>query len=253
MNGINVFAWDVAYRYIDYDITYVYAPGPFLKYNADNWRHPDGVRQIGAFKMPREDVRDMVRQGKSRDVVCFAKNYCDGPEFFRQLYRLGRALPDRTIHVSLKKTAIRLGGHDEFVAAMDDTPPNVKMTDDGSFDLIRRCAYVLSGESSIVAEAINLGSITFFLDTYPEKEIYIYRDYHDLAHRDGEEIARRIRGIEDGTWIYPVKRYADLADISGWLAFDVIRRDVGLEPLDPPILSRFWNSDPDETPLEARN
>ena len=146
--------------------------------------------------------------------------------------------------VSLKKSATRLGGGDEFFAYLEKAPVNVTLVDDPSFQLIKRCRYVLSGESSIISEAINLGSIAFFLDTYAKDEIYIYRDYPDLSYSDGDGIVDRIRSIENGSWRYPVEKFADLADLSGWISFDVIRRDIGLAPLDPPILADFWSDKP---------
>jgi len=242
VNGVNVFGSDVVYRFIDYDITYVFSPGPFLKYNRDNWRHPEGVRQIGATALNREEIKAMLAVPKTKDVVVFAKNYCDGAEFLDQVFKIGLALSDRNILISLKRSSIRLGGLDEFLKYINDHAPiNVTLVEDLSFDLITRCRYVLSGESSIIAESIHLGSVSFFLDTYPKNDIFIYRDYEELSHRDGDEIARRIKGIEDGSWVYPVQRYAELADISGELCFDVLRRDLGLEPKDPQILKGIWS------------
>lgn len=244
VNGINVFGWDVVYRFIDYDRTYVFSPGAFLKYNADNWRLPDGVRQIGAVAMDRHYLRRMAGEKKTSDIVCFAKGYCDGPDFLDQIAKVARAFPDREVRVSLKKSAGRLGGVEAFVDGLRNAPANLKMVDDASFDLIAECRYVLSGESSIISEAINLGSIAFFLDTYPLDDIYIYREYPDLSYRDGNGIVERIRSIENGTWRYPVERFAGLADLSGWVSFDVIRRDIGLEPIDPPILRSLWPDKP---------
>jgi hypothetical protein len=244
INGINVFGWDVVYRFIDYDRTYVFSPGPFLKYNSENWRVPTGVRQIGAVAMDRKALRSMAGTEKTMDIVCFAKGYCDGADFLDQLRKIAEAFPERNVLVSLKKSAARLGGVEEFVDGLKDAPANLKMVDDPSFDLIAKCRYVLSGESSIISEAINLGSIAFFLDTYAKDEIYIYRDYPDLSYRDGDRIVERIRSIENGSWRYPVEQFADLADLSGWVSFDVIRRDIGLDPLDPPILADFWANRP---------
>jgi|GEM_PF-4766646 len=244
VNGINVFGWDVVYRFIDYDRTYVFSPDTFLKYNADNWRLPKGVRQIGAVAMDRDALRRMVREKKTSDIVCFAKGYCDGSDFLDQIEKVARAFPDREVRVSLKKSAGRLGGVEAFIDGLRNAPDNLKIVDDASFDLIAECRYVLSGESSIISEAINLGSIAFFLDTYPSEEIYIYREYPDLSYRDGDRIVERIRSIENGTWRYPVERFAGLADLSGWISFDVIRRDIGLEPIDPPILRCLWPDNP---------
>jgi hypothetical protein len=242
INGVNIAKWDVVFRFLDYDTTFVLSPGPFLKYNSDNWRRPDGVRQIGATALGREEIRDMVRNGKSNDIVCFAKPYCDGEEFLEGVYDIARAFPDRRIHVSVKPTSIRLGGQRAFDAKLAGRPANVVASQEKSFSLIKRCRYVVSGESSIISEAIHLGSVTFFLDTYAEQPHYVYREYAGLTYTQGREIADAIKRIERGEFRYPVERYADLADISGELSFDVIRRELGLAPLDPPLLAAMWST-----------
>lgn len=242
LNGLNLFGIDSVFRYCDYDITYVFSTGPYLRYNRDNWRHPEGVRQIGAVTMSRDSVHEMLAVAKSRNIVCFAKNYCDGPEYLDEIFKLAAAFPDRDILISLKKSSIRIGGYDDFVAYLNNAPSNVRMVDDDTFDLIKHNRYVISGESSIVTEAIHLGCFTFFLDTYPLEETFVYRDYDELCHRNGTAIIERIEGIERGTWQYPVNNYADLADLSGVLAADTIRRTIGLPPKDPPLLMAYWNA-----------
>lgn len=244
LNGVNVFGVDSVFRFVDHDITYVFSPGSYLKHNRENWRQPLDVRQIGAIGLSRAEIREMTAREKEPDIVCFAKTYCDRTDFLNQVFKLGRSLPDRKVFVSLKKSATRLGGGDEFFGHMENAPANVTLVDDPSFQLIKRCRYVLSGESSIISEAINLGSMAFFLDTYAKDEVYIYRDYPDLSYGDGDLIVDRIKSIEDGTWRYPVEQFADLADLSGWISFDVIRRDIGLDPLDPPILWDAWSDKP---------
>lgn len=244
VNGVNVFGVDSVFRYCDHDITYVFSPGPFLRHNGDNWRQPLDVRQIGALGLTRAEIREMTQQEKPRDIVCFAKTYCDGEYFLDQAFKIGRTFPERNVFISLKKSATRLGGGPTFFDYMKNAPPNVTLVDAPSFQLIKRCRYVLSGESSIISEAINLGSFAFFLDTYPADEIYIYRDYPNLSYSDGNDIARRIEAIENGSWRYPREEFADLADLSGWLSFDVIRRDIGLPPIDPPLLHAMWQDSP---------
>ena len=240
INGVNVFGVDSVYRYIDHDETYVFSPGPFLRYNGDNWKNPEHVRQIGAIGLRRSEIAEMIEVGKSPDIVCFAKTYCDGPEYLDQVFKIARTFPDRNVYVSLKASATRLGGGDEFFEHMKNRPPNVTLTDDPSFELIKKCRYVISGESSILSEAINLGSISFFLDTYPSDETFVYRDYPFLSHSDGDAISRLIAGVEDGSWKYPVESYRDLADLSGRSAFDTLRLAIGLAPKDPPIVKHIW-------------
>jgi hypothetical protein len=218
----------------------VLSPGPFLKYNADNWRRPEGVRHIGAITLSREEIRDMVRTGKGSDIVCFAKPYCDGEEFLEGVYDIARAFPDRRIHVSVKPTSVRLGGHQAFEAKLAERPPNVVASREKSFSLIKRCRYVVSGESSIISESIHLGSVTFFLDTYAGQPHYVYREYPGLTYSSGRDIADVIKKLECGETRYVAERYSDLADLSGVLSFDVIRRELGLEPLDPPLLAELW-------------
>ena len=239
LNGVNLFGIDSVFRFCDYDITFVSSPGPYLQYNRDNWRCPEGVRQIGAIAMSRKDIHEMLKQPKSKNIVCFAKNYCDGPVYLDEIFKIARAFPDRELLISLKKSAVRIGGYEEFVSYLEKAPANVRLVDDGSFELIKRHRYVISGESSIVTETINLGCVTFFLDTYPAENLFVYRNYPELSHSTGDAIAQRIAGIERGTWRYPIENFAELSDITGELAADTIRRTMGLSPKDPPVLSAY--------------
>lgn len=244
VNGLNVFKMDSVFRYIDYDITYVFSPGPYLRSNGDNWRHPSGVRAIGALGLSRRELLEMSRQKKSDDIVCFAKTYCDGPAFLDEMFRIGRAFPDRNVFISLKKSSTRLGGGTEFFGYLENAPANVTLVEDGSFDLIKRCRYVLSGESSIIVEAINLKSIAFFLDTYPAEDVYVYREYPGICYRTGDEIIDRIKQLESGHWQYPLADLEDLVDLSGTAYYDTIRRDIGLEPRDREHLTATVESAP---------
>jgi hypothetical protein len=242
INGINVFGWDISYRFIDFDRTYVHSRGPLLKYNSDNWRHPNGIRQIGAIKLSRADIKGMMDIAKTRDIVCFAKNYCDGAIFLDELFKVARALPDKQIYISLKKSSMRLEGVEEFVSYLAQAPKNIELVDDFSFDLIKRHSFIISGESSILSEAISLGCYAFFLDTYTDDIRFIYREYPEMSHRDGNEIAERIKGIDNKTWNYPIAQMKDLGDTSGWISFDAIRRDIGLDPKDSKILAGLWDT-----------
>jgi hypothetical protein len=242
ITGFPVFPWIMSFRFIDYDITHVLAKGPILKFDGSNWRNQEGVRQIGATHLPRAEIKEMVARGKSHDIVCFAKPYIDGVEYLNEIFEIGRKLPDRNISISIKRGSSRLGGFEVFMEHMKGAPENVKMGSDQSFDMIKNCRYVIAGESAIISEAISLGSVSFFLDTYSEKEEFVYREYPDLAYKSGGDIAMRIRAIEEGTWRYPIENFEDLADLSGWIGFDIIRRDFGLEPLDPPLLKDLWKN-----------
>ena len=183
----------------------------------------------------------MISDGKSKDVVCFAKPYIDGKEFLDQVFELAKSLPDRQVLISFKRNTTRLGGHEEFLAYIKKAPANIAMASDNSFDMIKTCRYVVGGESAILSEALNLGSFSFFLDSYPEEHQFVYREYSNMSYKRGNDIASRIMEIEAGTWRYPIEEFEDLTDLSGWIGYDVIRREIGLGPKNPPVLAKLWN------------
>ena len=105
------------------------------------------------------------------------------------------------------------------------------------YELLLEARYAICNNTSIVAEAITYGLVTFVFDNYAEVMAepmeLIFRDYPDLCVDSADAIIRRIEAIESGAWRYPRKAYAGLTDITGANPFDVIRADLGLAAKQP--------------------
>lgn len=230
INGVAIFKHDYVFRFVDYDAAYVISEPSFRKYNASTWRNSHSIIGVGTMSLGNADLA-MVQAPRPDDILCFVKPFRDGRALLVELAKVARAFPDRTVTVAVKPTSERFGGYEEYLEFLrTEAPPNMVLSPDNSFHLILRHRYCLCSASSILVEAMELATPSFFFDVYGPEHVFIFRDYPELCLSEGEQIVTRIRGIEDGTQPYPWDLAGNLAKLSPENVYDMVRSDLGLSP-----------------------
>lgn len=222
------------WRYIDFDIYYVFGRHLYERYYADTWPRHMKVNAIGSFGMSRNELRE-VKVSRTKDIVVFANPTLNNPLIVRTAQELALAFPDRTVFFKSKPPP-----KDSFFTDLFDElqpfPENLVFLNAGlevTYDLLKWCGYAIATISTVGAEAIFFGAKTFILDTQPRHYPLYYRDFPGLCFREPEHVIERIRRLEAGTTRYRWEDFAGLVDLSNRDPYDTIRADMGLAPKGP--------------------
>lgn len=217
-------------RYLDYDIFYVFGAEQHRRYAA-TWPKRMTVKPVGGYSLDRTQIARLGIK-RTRDIVIFANQVTDPPAHVRITAEIARAFPDRAVFVKLKYDRDKVGGDvfDGYLRALGDLPPNVKVVCMPPYELLMSAGYAISGLSTVVAEAVQMGLASFFVDVYRADQDIFFRAFPELCVSSAPDAIDRIRRIENGEWTYPRNRFADLVDLSGRIVFDQIRADLALPP-----------------------
>jgi hypothetical protein len=225
------------YRYIDFDIYYAFGEDIYRKYYAHKWPDTVRIKPVGAFGMRRVEMEALAKPHPD-DIIFFVKLMFDDPAILDDVCTVGRAFPDRTVYLKIKRLDVekyfdqKIDGkmeiRDRFFA---HKPDNVVFTEEHPYSLLCRASFAISTPSTVVFEAIQFGLKSFCFDNYPEDIPFQFREYPGLCYRRIDEIIDRMKAIDAGRWRYPRQSFAGLVDISGRNIFDVIRGDIGLPPM----------------------
>lgn len=216
------------WRYISFDYYYVFGRWLYESHYKSTWANDMTVRDVGSFGFSREQY-EQFKQPKPKDVAIFTDNSAGNPRVLEIVRHLAAQLPDRKILLQVRNGRREINRN--FIAACQADLDNVEYQPVGAYELFTRAQYAVSDASAVIPEAIQAGVTIFFMDVMPIHPSCLFRAFPDLTVIDGPEIVARIRGIEAGTWHYPREVYSGLVNFSGRTFFDVVRTDVGLEPL----------------------
>ena len=217
------------FRYLSFDYYFVYGRDLYERYYFDTWDPEMEVIPVGAFRATREQfARRLVR--RSRDIAVFCAVYVGEPQMIQLVRGLALEFPDRRIRLQVKNNfAVRDVGSD-FVEACTRDLNNVVFSRASVYDLFGEVAYAVSDPSSVIVEAIQFGVVSFAFDVPELQKSSYYRLFPELIVANAEDVAERIRRIENNAWSYPVESYAEVVDISGRYHADTIRKTLGLRP-----------------------
>ena len=220
---------DPAWRYIDYDIYFVFGKHTPAKYYADTWSEKMLIRPVGSLAMTKE-LLSRLNAPRPKDIIYFVS-----PNFYEEkvhhaAFEVARAFPEKKVWVKIKSNLKERGFYDDFIESCQKGPKNLFLTDANTYDLMFDASFALSGESTVVAEAIQFGLSVFAFDFGDENFPSLYRDFPKLCVKTAAEAITRISDIETGKEVYPRQCFDDLIKLSGPLIVDVIRGDMGLGP-----------------------
>jgi len=217
--------------YLNLDVFFVYGAHLIDTYFRHRWSPELQVVVVGSLNMPPSQ-RVRLTQPRPKDIAFFGSVGTRETHLMDQLDKIAAAFPDRKVWVRMKP-----GGYIEkgyglvTVQRASQGPANLIYTDENSYELILRCSYALGSISTIMAECIQFGMVTYVFDEAPAEMPFYYRDYPTLCVNTGEEVIDHIRAIEEGREHYPRDAMAPLVDLSGQDPFLALRTAVMGRPL----------------------
>lgn len=217
-------------RYLDFDSIYLFGKRQGDAY-ADTWPADMTIKAYGGYSLTREQLAELAAP-KSRDIVVFCNQFTDPLAHATSIADIARSFPDRKVYIKLKYPRNYIGDrlYDPYIESLGDLPANAEFAEGSPYELMLRSGYAISGLSTVIAEALEIGLTTYFLDVYkPEQDVF-FRDFPELCVRNTDEIRARIRAQEEGVETYPRERFGDLVDLSTQNVFDQIRAEISLAP-----------------------
>lgn len=217
-------------RYLDFDTLYLFGRRQSNAY-IDNWPDTMVVRALGGYSLTREQIQRLGGP-RSKDIAIFANQVTDTKEHVRISMAIADHFKDRTIYLKLKYSRNYVGSdlYQRYMDWLGDLPENLVLMETPPYDLLMDVGYSFSGLSTVVAEALQMGVSSYFIDTYDDDQDVFFRDFPALCIKTAETAIENIEAIERGEEVYPSEQFGDLIDLSGDNIFDVIRADLALPP-----------------------
>lgn len=246
--GVNTgyLTWSILidpWRYISFDRFYVFGRGKYEKYYGDTWAKDMAIIPAGSFTAERRHYAHRF-DDRPLDIAVFTSVFIGEPELMGFIRGLARIFTDRKIILQTKDNFDDMPGQREFIDGCQQGLPNVEFSTDSVYDIFMRVRYGFSDPSSVVAEALQFGVMSFAFDM-PELQMEnVNREYPGLTVTNTEEAANAIRAIEAGEKRYPIEKFRNVVDMSGKVFYDRIREDMGLSPREQSAsLIEHWDTE----------
>lgn len=214
------------WRYISFDVYYVFGRWVHQALYSDTWARDMQVVPVGSFGFTRAQHAQYRARSPMRDVVVFTDNAAGKEKAVDFVRGLAGLLSDRKILLQVR--GFRQAANKDFIAACCRDLENVSFHSDAAYDLFLKAGYAISDPSAVILEAIQAGLVTYFMDIMPVHPSCMFRDFPDLVVTSPEQVAERIRANEDGSHPYPIDKFGDLIDLEGHIYLDEVRHTVGL-------------------------
>ena len=182
----------------------------FHRHFKDSWE-VEHLHAIGSFAFTRAFLDQPHRT--SRDILFMARFAIGNPEFVRAVRLAAESFPDRTILLQVKSGY----PHDTLIPAfIEDCRrglANVVHATGPVYDLVSRADYVVSDPSTIIAEAIQLGTPTLMIDVIAGQKTSIFREFPGLCATSAEAVVAQLRRWSDGVETFEPERFAGLVNL----------------------------------------
>jgi hypothetical protein len=192
------------FRYIDFDAYFTFGEHLHRRYYHQTW--PANIKVVASGCCSMTSTRLLARNDpKSKDIAIFLKiGYWPRGEDERLVgfvSTVAAAFPDRKVIVKFKSERRAPQSIQDAIASWQ-AAPNIVIAEQGMpYDILGKVGYSISDPSTVAAEAIQYGAISFVID-FPQWTSLIFRDFRDLMIQSAEEAIGRIRALEAGTGIY---------------------------------------------------
>ena len=211
--------------YLDFDICYVMSANPFIRDYAPTWGAGTQARTIPTAGLTA-GRRALLPGRVSRDIAIYLNCATFEEGKIALILALARRFTDRTIYVKIKKQKKFHDCCSVIVANTQNAEPNIRYTDEDSYDLMTRIGYSITDFSTIAIEAMHFGLPSFVIDFAPQVPNLCYRDFSGCAVESPEDMIARIQSMEDGTWQVPWEEWRGLMDLAGECRAEVMRWDI---------------------------
>jgi hypothetical protein len=220
------------WRYIDYDIYYVFGSHLYEKYYSETWSENMIVKPVGSLCMKKHHLQ-RLRNPRPNDIVYFVEPGFHEEKRHSAILEIAKSFPQKKVFVKVKPGRKNRVNYSLLKEIFDHGPKNIIESEEDSYELMFKVRYAISGVSTITAEAIQFGLNAFSLDFNDANSPYYYRDFPGLCVKSAAEVIERISAIDSGKETYPRESYGGLIDLSERYLIDVIRNDMGLSPTPP--------------------
>jgi hypothetical protein len=226
------------WKYIDYDVYYVYGLFIYQKYYQQTWSNYMNVKAIGSLRIPTKYYPKMSLTSRSKDIL-FLWGRTEDIRYDNMLidaiYSMADAFKDRKIYVRPKPTRISDHSTDNLLKSLSSNPKeNIILKDKDllgqylTYDLMTNCMYSIGVGSTTVAESVQCGCISFFLDYDKRTKDVYYQNFQQLCVDNVDEAIKRIKDVEIGKYSYNFEKLNGLIDLSRVDPIDAIRKDLNL-------------------------
>jgi hypothetical protein len=233
-------SWSVCHSYLTYgdrypEFTYLgfhryYMLGTYLRdrWYADCWPRDMEIKPSAPFRIPR-NVFARRRDEKPNNIMIMASVSLWRPEFHVIARAIAEAFPDRTVFIQVKEVFQSLPVGQRYIEHVTAGLENVVLYSGSPYNLFDKCRYSFSDPSTVSVEPATCGIYAFAIDAEGMRSSVLH-EIPGFCVTNAEDAIARIRGIEDGSWRYPVTELAKVIDLSGRTFFDQVRMDFGLPP-----------------------
>ena len=221
------------YAYIDLDIYYTFGEDYGRHYTC-SWPDTMKVEPAGSYCLNREQLHKLG-EPREKNILIFLSDTFQTEQVIKSSVEIARAFPDRLVYIKTRPDDY--GGHGVlFPTALKEAPENLVRYQGHAEDLLPLGRYVLSEPSTLVVEALQFGHFSFALVMDNRFRGLEFEKYPGLCLHSVDEIVVRIKAIETGDWAYPRESYKGLVNLSGKIVWDVVRKNIGLPPIDDDFL-----------------
>ena len=226
------------WKYVDYDIYYVYGLFIYEKYYQKTWSNNIDVKAVGSLRIPAEYYPKILLTNRSKDILFLwgkTEDIAYDTMLIEAIYCMADMFKDRKIYVRPKPTRIADNSADNLLNMLSSNPrENIVIEDKDllgqylTYELMINCMYAIGVGSTAVAESIQCGCISFFLDYDKRTEDVYYQNFPQLCVDNIDDTINRIKDIESGKYYYNFNKLSGLIDLSRVDPINSIRKDLGL-------------------------
>lgn len=215
----------------------------FHRHFRDSW-DVEHLHPIGSFAFTEVDFQRPTRT--SRDILFMARFAIGNPEFVRAVRLAAERFPDRTILLQVKSGYPHDTLTPGFIEECRQGLANVVHVTDPVYDLVARADMIVSDPSTIIAEAIQLGTPTLMIDVIPGQKVSIFREFPGLCADSAEMVVERLSAWAGGGETFEPRRFAELVNLDRRpypeIVREVLRAELivhNLNSVDPARLNRL--------------
>ena len=196
-------------------------------------------KDVGSLRIPKELYSEKQNKRRSKDIL-FLWGKSESKKIdcllINTIYTLADEFIDRKLYVRPKPSRISDNSTSRLFEILDLYPRKIIILEDKdltgkhlTYELMIKCKYAVSIGSTALAEAIQLGCISFFLDyDYKTKDVY-YKNFPHLCVYNVDEMINRIKGLESKSETYNFEKLNDLINQKIIDPIPLIRKDLELD------------------------
>ena len=225
-HGLPLNTFTPAWQEVDFDIYYAFGSHLFSHTLHKTWPSECIVKPVGSKNMLPK-YRTRLKDTRPKDIAFFPIIHSKFEQNMRAVFAVAQCFGDRRIYIKLKGNR-RPKQISNYHRLLSGAPANVVVyTDPNPYELLLNVSYSIAF-TTLVAESLQFGAITFTLDTDPSIQHLYYRNFPSLLVSDSDDIIARISAIESGQESYDFDNYNELINMDGTDIFQIIRKDIGL-------------------------